>query len=83
MSSKVVDGVVVGSQEASKDFVNYWKEMIDPDYKSPYRQNNNSRMLELYYFKEDENLSAEIINLVDRNATRSLSGELDLSSPKQ
>ena len=35
-SQRLVDGVMVASAEASLDFVNFWREKINPGYVSPY-----------------------------------------------
>ena len=58
MSQRLVDGIIVGSYEASKEFIDLWKEYVDPEYKSPYPEgttNRRSRMLEPYYFLEYDN----------------------------
>jgi hypothetical protein len=56
-SQRLVDGQMVASAEASQDFVEFWKENINPGYVSPYpptgrRRLEMHRRLEAYYFKE-------------------------------
>lgn len=55
MSQKFVDGKMVASEEASQDFVDFWREKIDPGYLSPYPEERRRRM-NAYYFPNFDSL---------------------------
>ena len=52
MSQKLVNGKMVASEEASQDFVDFWRLNVNPEYKSPYPGEAGRRMrrLQAYYF---------------------------------
>ena len=50
MSQRLVDGQMVASEEASQDFVDFWKENVDSGYVSPYPSTNLRRRMEAFYF---------------------------------
>ena len=53
MSQKLVNGVMVSSAEASQDFVDFWKRLVDPFYKSPYPNKKRELASGPIYFPEN------------------------------
>ena len=54
MSQKLVGGKMVASEEASQDFVDFWRQNVNPEYESPYPGEalRRQRFLEAYYFPQ-------------------------------
>ena len=52
MSQKLVNGKMVASEEASQDFVDFWRLNVNPEYVSPYpgEAARRLRSLQSYYF---------------------------------
>lgn len=57
MSQKLVDGKMVASAEASQDFVDFWRDRIDSNYKSSYP--SRRRDLSAYYFDHEVDINDE------------------------
>lgn len=53
LSQKLVDGVMVSSEEASQDFIDFWKSKVDPNYKSPYPKKRRELASGPIYFPQD------------------------------
>lgn len=56
MSQRIVDGRSVASEEASQEFVDFWRNKVDPSYRSPYDDRLRRRQLEAFYFDNWTNL---------------------------